>query len=320
MLRPTLERILSDYPAALGEAFAGNPTVSFIRNQAPLALAEALPPSLATFRCVGSGGAGNFATVPWLAVFDPLVTNSATQGYYVVYLFNKESQSVYLSLNQGATALRAEFGSQAPQVLHERANLMALRLPDYVANFDTASISLNSTRELPRDYEAGHAFGRHYFLESLPTEAELRADLQQIVLAYDALTHRGGLSASVEEDEDASGPHGSTLTIIEKRKYKFHKRIERNGAGARLAKKLHGSTCQACCFNFEQQYGEMGTDFIEAHHLKQLSTLEEGVAVTYNLATDFAVLCANCHRMIHKMDDVSDLPGFKLLIRSTFCS
>ena len=84
MLRSTLERILIDYPTALTEDFAGNPTVSFIRNKAPKDLTEALPPALSHFRCIGSGGAGNFATVPWLAVFDPLVTNSATQGYYEV--------------------------------------------------------------------------------------------------------------------------------------------------------------------------------------------------------------------------------------------
>jgi hypothetical protein len=26
--------------------------------------------------------------VPWVAVFDPLVTDSATRGYYPVYLFH----------------------------------------------------------------------------------------------------------------------------------------------------------------------------------------------------------------------------------------
>ena len=42
--------------------------------------------------------------------------------------------------------------------------------------------------------------------------------------------------------------------------------------------------------------------------------LEEGVPVKYNVASDFAVLCANCHRMIHRTSDPSDLEGFRKLI------
>lgn len=38
---------------------------------------------------------------------------------------------------------------------------------------------------------------------------------------------------------------------------------------------------------------------------------EEGVAVTYDVAADFAVLCANCHRMIHCSDNPSNLSLFK---------
>ena len=45
--------------------------------------------------------------------------------------------------------------------------------------------------------------------------------------------------------------------------------------------------------------------------------LEEGVPVRYNVATDFAVLCSNCHRMIHRTSDPSDLAGFRLLVMGT---
>ncbi len=77
------------------------------------------------------------------------------------------------------------------------------------------------------------------------------------------------------------------------------------------AKKFHGTTCQACDLNFGKRYGEIGDGFIEAHHLKPIGTLEEGVAIKYDVASEFAVLCANCHRMIHRTEDPSDLEGFK---------
>lgn len=315
MLRTALERILRDYPTTKAHGFRHNPDVALIVHEAPKAVAAALPAAFARWRCQGCGGRGNFATVPWLTVFDPLITTTATRGYYVVYLFNAATHSVYLSLNQGATAIQAEFGARAAEVLRERAALMRARVHDFAAQFETAPIDLSSTKSLPRGYEAGHAFGRQYFLGTLPSEAILRADLQLLVRAYDALTHRGGLGASTEE-EGADPVTGIVLSITEKRQYTYHKRIERNAQGARLAKQLHGTTCQACGFNFAQHYGELGAGFIEAHHLKPLHELAEGVAVEYNLENDFAVLCANCHRMIHRMADVGDLKAFKGLLQN----
>ena len=54
--------------------------------------------------------------------------------------------------------------------------------------------------------------------------------------------------------------------------------------------------------------------FIKAYYLKSISSLAEGIPVKFNTATDFAVLCSNCHRMIHKMADPSDLESFRKLI------
>lgn len=146
-----------------------------------------------------------------------------------------------------------------------------------------------------------------------------------MVKAYLTLTYRGGLDPSIDsfdssaaEDFDTTGLDRSQI-IQEIRRYKLHRRIERNSKGAEKAKEHHGTTCQACCFDFEKHYGLIGHNFIEAHHLKPLGHLEEGVVVNYDVAIDFAVLCANCHRMIHRTDDVGDLAGFKAMLRNSFC-
>jgi len=62
--------------------------------------------------------------------------------------------------------------------------------------------------------------------------------------------------------------------------------------------RIHGTVCKICNFNFKQKYGEHGMDFIEVHHLKPLHSLIEPSSI--NPATDMTVLCANCHRMIHR--------------------
>jgi len=54
--------------------------------------------------------------------------------------------------------------------------------------------------------------------------------------------------------------------------------------------------CEACGFDFEATYGERGRDFIECHHRNPLSV--SGPSMT-SLA-DLALLCSNCHRMIHR--------------------
>jgi 5-methylcytosine-specific restriction protein A len=61
----------------------------------------------------GSPGQGNWAAVPWISVFDPVITTSATSGYYVVYLFHATKPIVHLSLNQGATKVREDFKDRA---------------------------------------------------------------------------------------------------------------------------------------------------------------------------------------------------------------
>jgi 5-methylcytosine-specific restriction enzyme A len=175
-----------------------------------------------------------------------------------------------------------------------------------------------SDARLPGDYVAGHALGKSYALDALPSEAELRADVQTIVRAYRALSYRGGIDADVETQTDVADEFGQPMStsITETRKYAYHRKIERNRTAAKQAKKFHGTRCQACDLDFAERYGEIGKGFIEAHHLKAISTLEEGVAVTYDVAADFAVLCANCHRMIHRSYDPSDLPLFRANLRA----
>lgn len=62
---------------------------------------------------------------------------------------------------------------------------------------------------------------------------------------------------------------------------------------------LHGTSCMACKFNFGQFYGEWGQDYIEVHHLIPLGGSGDKKRKT-NPKTDLIVLCANCHRMVHR--------------------
>lgn len=84
-------------------------------------------------------------------------------------------------------------------------------------------------------------------------------------------------------------------------KYRYVKSYERNPRNRLLAIKEHGVICKACGFDFEAVYGERGKEYIEIHHIQQLSGLEEPAEI--NPSTDLIPLCSNCHRMIHRKKD-----------------
>lgn len=53
-----------------------------------------------------------------------------------------------------------------------------------------------------------------------------------------------------------------------------------------------------CGFEFRSVYGELGEGFIHVHHLTPLASLSTVGAV--HTLKDLAVVCANCHAMIHR--------------------
>ena len=308
-IRQALERISSDYGMATKQTFANHPLAKYIRHSAAAEVETALETTDGDLIVEGSPGAGNWASVPWIGVFDPLVTDSATRGYYVVYLFHASEPIIHLSLNQGTTAAREEFGAETRKVLADRAAFIRKRIADVADMLLVTKIELGSEARLPGDYAAGHALGMTYELHKLPDENVLQSDLQIAIRAYRALTFRGGFELT--NDEGLEVNELATQSLLERRQYRLHRRIERNSATARVVKQHHGTRCQACGLDFAERYGPIGQGFIEAHHLRPISSLIEGVAVLYDVATDFAVLCSNCHRMIHRTTDPADIVCFR---------
>jgi hypothetical protein len=101
--------------------------------------------------------------------------------------------------------------------------------------------------------------------------------------------------------KDNQLPHDmSDLTLEEGTSIGYHRRIERNPRLAEDAKAVHGCDCQVCGFNYEKVYGEIGRGYIEAHHLTPLAELAPNGPVRLSPKDDFAVVCSNCHSMIHR--------------------
>jgi len=59
--------------------------------------------------------------------------------------------------------------------------------------------------------------------------------------------------------------------------------------------------CEVCRFDFEESFGKIGADFCEVHHNKPLSQSKHSRKTK---PKDLAILCSNCHRMIHKTNPI----------------
>lgn len=96
-------------------------------------------------------------------------------------------------------------------------------------------------------------------------------------------------------DFSTAGTEGAARLVSHLRRERSRALVEAKKVAAR---NTNGNLrCEACGFDFSITYGSLGEDFCEVHHLAPLSASAEPVVTTLD---DLAVLCSNCHRIIHR--------------------
>jgi hypothetical protein len=133
----------------------------------------------------GSNGKGRSAFVPWTRFGSRLRAPKATEGFYVVYLFDAAGKNVYLSLNQGTTDPGPHaFVSKPVEWILEQIHWARSVLGPWLEDLDdpTAPIHLNATG-LGTDYEGGNIAAISYELGAIPDDATLFADAKKFAEA-----------------------------------------------------------------------------------------------------------------------------------------
>jgi predicted HNH restriction endonuclease len=127
------------------------------------------------------------------------------------------------------------------------------------------------------------------------------------------------LALGIEHAEEMAARESSPSQVSPHREFSEGQRLSRevyffarNPRLARAAKQEHGYACQCCGFSFAASNGELGNEYIECHHLNPLSERSEVEWSTPTLTSisDVAVVCSNCHRMLHRLRpplSISDL-------------
>jgi 5-methylcytosine-specific restriction protein A len=114
------------------------------------------------------------------------------------------------------------------------------------------------------------------------------------IRANHALPEVGQPTEALDEEEE-SFVEGQVLYRLHRARERSPKLRERAKAAA--IRSGRGLVCVVCGFNFESSYGELGKGFIECHHTVPVSQLTQGQRT---ILKDVALLCSNCHRMVHR--------------------
>lgn len=111
--------------------------------------------------------------------------------------------------------------------------------------------------------------------------------------------------------DDEEFPEGKVLT-------RLHKYKERHSEAAKKKKVKVLSekgvlVCEACDFDFVKVYGALGGGFAECHHIVPVSVLEPGHLTRFE---DLAIVCSNCHSMLHRSRPVLSVLELRELVAS----
>uniref|UniRef100_Q07U56 Restriction endonuclease-like protein n=1 Tax=Rhodopseudomonas palustris (strain BisA53) TaxID=316055 RepID=Q07U56_RHOP5 len=116
------------------------------------------------------------------------------------------------------------------------------------------------------------------------------------------------ISSTDQDDPEIQGFEGEV-----RRYYILHRRREASLRTKKIQAALWENSgvlrCEVprCGFDFKNKYGELGSEFAHVHHLKPLSESPiEGRVVGLH---EFAIVCANCHAMIHRGGQCRPLAG-----------
>jgi 5-methylcytosine-specific restriction protein A len=326
VLRESLEKILWEYPLVSNDNFQGHSFASYVRNVVPKSISASLElPEIYSVKA--SAGNGSWAKVPWIAIFNKLVTETVQSGFYCVYLFRADFSGVDLSINQGIADKRNKFGlGKSRDMVRAQAKLFKDKLgSDQLREFsEPLDLQLDSipkettSRRLGLAYEAGNIASKFYSRESLPDDKELVDDVRKVLEIYFSLFEEVSLKEEADSDlfkkvslkKEAKNNKAEREWFEYPTKYRLHRVTERNQTLSRKVKELQGYECKACGFDFESRYGEIGKGYIEAHHNVPISNLS-GAKIQLDPLNDFTVLCSNCHSMIHRIKPTPTVEEFR---------
>lgn len=185
------------------------------------------------------------------------------------------------------------------QTLGEMGRQLGVAKSDTYRNWNGVHLKLMNFRRLDPHFQSAGKVGMRrgakaeeaVWVEYVDNPTALREEAERILVAIE-------LSALIPTDDGTSDPYEAEEGGVQMRTHRYYERdrtlIRRKKADAAMKGRL---ACEACGFDFEASYGEVGSGFIEVHHIKPVHLIKTGEKTRL---ADLALLCSNCHRISHR--------------------
>lgn len=345
--REAFKRVLNDYLLEKTKPLKNNSLANFVRNELVEIINRDIPLDEKKYLVTGSVGQGNWAAIPWVSCFDRSVTTSATNGYYIVYLFKEDMSGFYLSLNQGYTFFKEKYGKREGHLkLQHTAKLIRAKV-DIPNEFKLMSIDLASKADLASGYEKGHIYGKYYELNNLPSQSDLITDFRELLEAYkkivvfmngrnvkefndylllqddleflemDEENYQAAVNnytnqiemriSLIDIDEGARPPKDIIIDEVGKKRY------PRNAKEAAKALLREEFACEVDPNHGTFISKSTANPYVEAHHFVGIAQYEKFPEVDLDRTANIVSLCPSCHRKIHHGVDEVRLPMIQKL-------
>lgn len=330
--------ICENYTKSKSENFSNHILGEKLRYDLPNKIFELLNLNNSQFKITGSIGQGQWAEIPWISIFLKDITTSATNGYYIVYLFKSDMSGFYLSLNQGWTYFKNKYGTSQGRIkIKEISTIMKTKLFPVSDTFNSNSIDLLASGPLGKGYELGHICGCYYDSSNIPSNEILIRDLQKLINEYTKLKSFIGNRTTnefndfillnsdnkfldnVEEDtkftiktqEIISNSSSLQYELLPKEiideptpiptpviKSVGNKIWPRNAKIAANSLIHSNYTCSFNINHFSFTSNKTKKPYMEPHHLIPLSE-QDNFSVSLDVEANIVSLCSNCHNCIH---------------------
>lgn len=346
-LRETLKLAATKYPLTEDERknFAGSEVGKIITKKLPLVIEQKANINLRNYSINGSIGKGQFAEIPWVSIFRKSITETATQGIYIVYLFTADMKGIYLSLNQGFTYFKERYGTKkGREEIRKVARYLQRNCKTIPDDLSLKTIDLKAEKPLGKGYMPGHIAGKYYEIDQMPSSDELADDLRNLMSVYEEIigliNHRNiedfyNYIFAVEDnllldDESYNEEIENYLSNLDNIKptykaipqkkadffinYSKNEVYPRDKAVAANALILANYECEVDKSHPSFVRRKTNTNYTEAHHLVPL---ENHADFNYSLDVEENIvsLCSTCHNCIHYGIDEERKPIIKKLFK-----
>ncbi|WP_175579622.1 HNH endonuclease [Vibrio diazotrophicus] len=206
-----------------------------------------------------------------------------------------------------ATVFRHEQKLDVDSPRHEENGLNIYRIKAHASNVTLLPLNQRSFM-IPRAVKGGIGQSNVWFASSKESE-QFIAPIFEFIENYN--------SDDTIPDVDFSAMEGNPRLLAHIKRERNSKLVQ---AKKQQAFKETGTlACEVCGFDFERVYGELGSYFCEVHHLTKLADAEKQIETSLS---DLAIVCSNCHRVIHRtkqMKTISEIKEAMLLTIPLTC-